>query len=73
MLKAADTMAEAVKDGPHSFQHIRNKTGLRLTDLQLKAIVQGDPGRFKLVRFSKRDDEGKPIRPGRPGVKLVTV
>jgi hypothetical protein len=67
------TLATAVRNGPHSFQKLRQTPGLDLTDEQFMKVVEQYPGRFKLVRFLKRDAEGQPIRPGRPGVKLRDV
>ncbi len=68
--KPMEIMASAIVQRPHSFQFIRESTGLKLTDQEFKAIAKSDPARFKLVRFMKRDDEGTRISPGRPGVGL---
>jgi hypothetical protein len=65
-----EIIAAVVKNRPHSFQYIRNATGLTMTDQQFRAMAQSDLERFKLVRFLKRDDEGAQIRPGKPGVGL---
>jgi hypothetical protein len=65
-----ETIATAVKQRPHSFDHIRSTTGLKLTDEQFVAMIEKNPDRFKLVHFVKRDDEGAKILPGRPGVRL---
>jgi hypothetical protein len=65
-----EIMASAIEQRPHSFQFIRKSTGLQLTDQQFAAMAKSDLARFKLVRFLKRDHEGKPILPGRPGVAL---
>jgi hypothetical protein len=70
MTKQLEMIAAAVRRGPHSFEYIRSTTGLELTDDQFRAVVAANRGRFRLVRFMKRDDEGKLIRPGRPGVQL---
>lgn len=70
MSKQVEIMASAIAQRPHSFQFIREATGLRLTDQQFTAMAKSDPARFKLVRFLKRDDEGVRILPGRPGVAL---
>jgi hypothetical protein len=66
----ADILAEMVKDAPHSFQVIRAKSSLKLTDAQFFALIREYPDRFACVQFAKKDHEGKPIKPGRPGVKL---
>jgi hypothetical protein len=68
--KTVEIMASIIKQRPHSFQFIRQASGLKLTDQEFTAMAESDPGRFKLVRFLKRDDEGARIRPGRPGVAL---
>jgi hypothetical protein len=65
-----EIMAAAVEHKPHSFQFIRKATGLTMSDEEFTAMAQSDLGRFKLVRFLKRNDEGSRIRPGRPGVGL---
>ncbi|QEH31722.1 hypothetical protein OJF2_01870 [Aquisphaera giovannonii] len=70
MSDEASRIAEAVRRRPHGFEFIRGTTGLKLTDDQFRAIVLENRGRFKLVRFLKRDDEGVFIRPGRLGVQL---
>lgn len=70
MSEKVEIMASAIARKPHSFQFIRKSTGLNLTDQQFAAMAKSDPARFKLVRFLKRDDEGAPILPGRPGVAL---
>ena len=70
MSKKVEMMASAIEKRPHSFQFIRQTTGLKLTDKEFTAMAKSDPARFKLVRFLKRDDEGARILPGRPGVAL---
>jgi hypothetical protein len=70
MTDQVEMIVAAVRGGPHSFDYIRRATGLGLTDDQFRAVVAANRGRFKLVRFMKRDDEGELIRPGRPGVLL---
>jgi hypothetical protein len=72
MSNAVEIMAAAVEHKAHSFQYIRNATGLAYTDAEFTAMAKRDQGRFKLVQFVKRDDEGKRILPGRPGVRLRT-
>jgi len=69
MKNKVEKIAAAVEHKPHSFDHIRRSTGLKLTDEQFAAIVKENPGRFKLVRFVKHDSKGKRILPGRPGVR----
>jgi hypothetical protein len=69
MTDQVEMIEAAVRLGPHSFDYIRSATGLELTDDQFRAVV-ANRGRFRLVRFMKRDDEGELIRPGRPGVLL---
>jgi hypothetical protein len=70
MGNTAEIVAAVVKQRPHSFDHIRSTTGLEFTDEQFVAMIEENRGRFKLVHFLKRDDEGKRIPPGRPGVRL---
>jgi hypothetical protein len=70
MKNPVEMIAAAIRRGPHSFDYIRSATGLGLTDDQFREVLAANGGRFKLVHFMKRDDEGRLIRPGRPGVKL---
>ena len=70
MSDKVEIMASAIEQKPHSFQFIRESTGLTLTDHEFTALAKSDRARFKLVRFLKRDNEGAPILPGRPGVGL---
>jgi hypothetical protein len=70
MTNKMKTIAAAVEHKPHSFDHIRSTTGLEFTDEQFLAMIEANRDRFKLVHFVKRDDEGKRILPGRPGVRL---
>jgi len=66
----ADIIAGAIQEAPHSFQVIRARTKLDLSDAQFLALIRENPDRFVSVRFAKKDKSGKPIKPGRPGVKL---
>jgi hypothetical protein len=70
MSKKLETMASAVEQRPHSFQFIRESTGLKLTDQEFTAMAKSDLARFKLVRFFQRNDKGVRVPPGRPGVGL---
>ena len=69
VLSTEEARARA-ENKPHSFDHIRKTTGLELTDDQFVAMIDKNRGRFKLVHFVKRDDEGEQILPGRPGLRL---
>jgi hypothetical protein len=69
----ADRLAEIVKEAPHSYQVIRSKGGLKLTDAEFSSLISANPDRFKSVQFAKKDSHGVPMLPGRPGVKLVAV
>ena len=66
MSSTLDIMASAVEQRPHSFQFIRKVTGLTMTDEQFKLMAKKNPDRFKLVRFLKRDDEGRRSAPAFP-------
>jgi hypothetical protein len=68
--KTVEIVASIIEQRPHSFQFIREATGLKLTDQEFTALAKSDSSRFKLVRFWKRDDDGVRILPGRPGVAL---
>jgi hypothetical protein len=65
-----EIMAAAVEHKPHSFRFIRKLTGLTMTDEEMTAMAKSNSGRFDLVRFVKRNDEGSRVRPGRLGVRL---
>jgi hypothetical protein len=67
----ADQLAEIVKHAPHSFQVIRARSPLKLTDVQFATLIRLNPTRFKSVQFAKKDAQGVSILPGRPGVKLI--
>jgi hypothetical protein len=66
----ADILAGAIQEAPHSYQVIRARTKLTLTDSELTALVRANPDRFVSVQFAKKDNAGKSIKPGRPGVRL---
>jgi len=70
MRNTVETIAAAVEHKPHSFDHIRRTTGLKLTDEQFMAMIEKNHERFKRVRFVKRNDEGGQILPGRPGLGI---
>lgn len=67
----ADMVADAIEDAPHSFQVIRARTGLTLSDKQFFDLIRENPSRFAGIQFAKKDKAGNHIKPGRPGVKLV--
>jgi hypothetical protein len=71
-MNVADTLARALKNKPHSFEHVRKATGLELTDEQLLAVVETHPDRFQATRFVQRDAEGNRVQPGLPGARLRT-
>lgn len=70
MKNPVEIMASSLQLKPHSFDHIRSVTGLKLTDGEFLAMVEKNGDRFQLVRVMKRNEEGVPIRPGRVGVRL---
>jgi len=65
-----DSVARSIARHPHSFDHIRKVTGLGLSDDQLYDMIKENKQRFKLLHFVKRDGEGNPIQPRRPGIRL---
>ncbi len=69
--RVADLLAEASQEAPHSYQVIRARSGLKLTDEQFHALIRENPDRFVSVQFAKKDKAGNPIKPGRPGVRLI--
>jgi len=54
----------------HSYEWIREKTHLTLTDEQFDELVRRHPKTFHSVRIVRHDESGKQIRPGRPGLQL---
>ncbi len=66
-----EALTAAVKDKAHSFSYLRQAAGLKLSDDQFLNLIKEHPDQFQLVRIRRKDDEGKPIRPGLPGVKVV--
>jgi hypothetical protein len=73
MKNPVEVIAASLQEKPHSFDHIRSTTGLKLTDKQFMDMIRRNETRFKLVRVMKRSSEGTPIRPGRLGVRLRTA
>ncbi len=65
-----EIIASTVVRKPHSFQYIREATGLRMTDAEFAELASRDLKRFRLVRFVTHNDEGVRVQPGRPGVAL---
>ena len=65
-----DAVAKAVKDGAHSFRHIRKTTGLRRTDDQFLELIEESEQRLRFTRIRRVDADGNRVQPGRPGVKL---
>jgi hypothetical protein len=69
-MSTADALARALKNRPHSFEHVRKATGLDLSDDELMAVVREHPDRFEATRFVQLDADGQRVRPGRPGARL---
>ena len=65
-----DALAKAVKDGAHSFVHIRKTTGLRLTDHEFLKLIKENGQRLRFTRIRRVDADGNHVQPGWPGVKL---
>jgi hypothetical protein len=68
-----ETVAAAVKGGPHSFRYIRKSTGLRLTDDQFLELIKENEQRLRFARIRRADADGNRIQPGWPGVKLCAA
>jgi ppGpp synthetase/RelA/SpoT-type nucleotidyltranferase len=54
----------------HSYEWIREKTHLTLTDEEFDKLVQSHPETFHSVRIVRHDESGERIVPGRPGLQL---
>jgi len=72
-MSGVDTLATAIKDRAHSFKYIRRATGLTLSDKQFMDLIKENGDRFQFIRIRRADTDGKPIRPGWPGVKIKGV
>jgi hypothetical protein len=68
-----ETVAASVKDGAHSFKHIRKATGLRLTDDQFLELIEENQQRLRFTRIRRADADGNRVQPGWPGVKLCAT
>ena len=69
-MSSIDMVAKAVKDGAHSFRHIRKTTGLRLTDDQFLELIKESEQRPRFTRIRRVNADGNRVQPGWPGVKL---
>jgi hypothetical protein len=69
-MSGIEIVTAAIKDKAHSFKHIRRTTGLRISDDQFLKLIKENEERLEFTRIRRADAAGKPIRPGRPGVKL---
>jgi hypothetical protein len=56
--------------GPHSFNHIRDKSKLKWTDEKFRAFIAQHPGVLEETKLVKKDAKGKRVRPGWPGVRM---
>lgn len=65
-----EILAKAVTERPRSYDAVRRSTGLKLSDSQLELIVLDNSDLFRQARFVRRDADGKPIKPSRPGLGL---
>jgi putative GTP pyrophosphokinase len=54
----------------HSYQWIRERTELGLTDQEFDDLVERHPGALHSVRIVHRDQSGNKVRGGRPGLEL---
>jgi hypothetical protein len=63
-------LGQALGRRRHSYDWIREKTHLALTDEQFDELVRRHPETFHSVRIVRHDASGKRIVPGRPGLQL---
>src|SRR5260370_3833518 len=73
MMNTVETIATAVEHSPHSFDHIRSITRLKLTDEQFMAMIEKNRGGCKVAHVVKRNDEGNKVLPRRPAGRLTTT
>ncbi len=69
-MQDVDAVVETIQKKPHSFHHIRRRTGLKITDNQFMDLIRQHQDRFAFTRIQRKDAEGNRVRPGWPGVKL---
>jgi hypothetical protein len=65
-----ETLTGFLIKSPHSFKRIRNKTTLKWTDAKFRAFIAQNPGVLEETKIVKKDHEGKPVKPGWPGVRI---
>jgi len=66
----ADLLKSIVERSPHSYQWIRQNTSLRLLDGEFDKLIAEHPSIFERATIIRRDEQGKRLEPGWPGVKL---
>ena len=69
-MSSFETVVASVKDGAHSFKHIRRATGLKLNDDQFNELIKENGQSLRFARIRRMDADGNRITPGWPGVRL---
>lgn len=65
-----EAVTKAIKDQPRSFNSIRRRTGLKLSDREFLDMIRENQERFLFARFVRKDAAGNRVRPGWPGIRL---
>jgi len=66
---ATDRVVQVIAGSPHSFRALRER-GLSQTDAEFAQVIAANPGLFKSVRIVRRDEQGRRVIPGWPGIDL---
>jgi hypothetical protein len=64
-------LQDALSKSAHSYDWIRDKTPLTLSDKEFDDLALQFPKLFRTIRIVQRDANGQRIIPGKPGMKLA--
>ena len=67
---AIDRVVQALAHSPHSFKALRER-GLSQTDAEFEQLLASNPGLFRSVRIVRRDEQGRRVMSGWPGIGLT--
>lgn len=68
--EALSILTTVLQHSPHSFNHIRETTGLQLSDAEFEGLIRRYSQLFESVRIVKRGPKGERGVPGWPGIRL---
>jgi hypothetical protein len=64
-----DRVVQMIAASPHSFRALR-ELGLTQTDEEFEQLIASNPGLFRNTRIVRRDEQGRRVIPGWPGLAL---